>query len=59
MRNPKDLVLQNIEAKARQRVGHLARQLVRAPSAQREVVLAEMEFERWLAETCQLCLGYR
>ena len=59
MENLKDLVLQIIKANAWQRVGRLAQQLVRAPSAQREVVLAEMEFERWLAETCEICLGYR
>ena len=59
MENSKDLVLHIIEADAWQRVGRLAQQLVRVPSVQREVVLAEMEFNRWLAETCGVCLGDR
>jgi hypothetical protein len=56
MENPKDLMLRLIEAKARWRVACLAHRLVRAPSEQQEVVFAELEFNRWLAETCQLCL---
>ena len=56
MQDPKELVLQVIEAQARHRVGRLAYRLIRAPSEQREVVLAEMEFDRWLAETCAICL---
>jgi hypothetical protein len=56
MEDPKDLMLRLIEAKARRHVLHLTYRLVRAPSAQLEVVFAELEFNRWLAETCQMCL---
>ena len=34
------------------RVGQLAAELVAAPSAEREALRAELEFERWFAETC-------
>jgi len=57
MEDPKDLMLRLIEAKARWRMARLAHRLVRAPSEQQELVFAELEFNRWLAETCQLCLG--
>ena len=59
MQDPKDMMLRLIEAKARRRVLRLTYRLVRATWAQREDILAEMEFERWLAETCQLCLDRR
>ena len=57
MEDPKDLMLRLIEAKARRHVLHLTYRLVRAHPAQLEVAFAELEFNRWLAETCQLCLG--
>ena len=57
MEDPKDMMLRLIEAKARGHVTRLAYRLVRAPSEQHELVFAELEFNRWLAETCQLCLG--
>lgn len=37
---------------ARRRVGQLATEIVVAPSAQREALRAELEFERWFAEAC-------
>ena len=56
MRNTKELLLAVVEAKARRRTGQLACRLIRATSADRELVLAELEFERWLAESCRDCL---
>jgi hypothetical protein len=59
MENPKDLMLRLIEAKARRRVAQLSCRMVRAPSEQRELVFTELEFNRWLAETCAMCLDRR
>ena len=56
MQDPKDMMLRLIEAKARRRVLRLTYRLVRAPWVQHEDILAEMEFQHWLAESCQLCL---
>ena len=56
MRNIKEQLLRRIEAKATRRTGRLASELVRAQSKDREVVLAELEYQRWLADTCGDCL---
>ena len=55
MRNTKDVLIRVIEARATRRVGRLAADLVRARSEDKELVLAEMDFERWLAESCLDC----
>ena len=59
MADPKDLMLRLIDAKARRQVLHLTYRLVRAHPAQLEIVFAELEFNPWLAETCELCLDHR
>lgn len=41
--------------RATRRVGQLAAELAEAPSAEREAILAEMEFEQWRAEYCASC----
>lgn len=50
--NVKDLALQVVEIRARTRLGKLAGELVRAPSEEKEDILAGIEFERWLADSC-------
>ena len=45
--------LAEIGARARRRLGELAGQFARATGVDRERLLAEIEFERWLAEGCQ------
>ena len=55
MRMTKDLLLRVVEVKARRRVAQLAYEFVRARSGNRESILAAMEFERWLADSCQDC----
>ena len=57
MRNVKEQLLGRIEAKATRRTGRLASELVRARSRDKELILAEMEFQRWLADTCGDCLN--
>ena len=52
----RDLVIRNIEARSRKELGELSREFARAPSEEREGILAEMEFERFMAETCRICL---
>lgn len=49
----KDVILRGIKERALRRVGRLAGELARAASEDRELLLAGMEFERWLAENCQ------
>ena len=56
MRNIREQLLRGIEAKAMRRTGRLASELVRARSRDKELVLAELEYQRWLADTCGDCL---
>lgn len=46
-----------IERRAWRRTGELAGELARADSHDREGILAELGFERWVAECCGLCRG--
>ena len=57
MRSIKEQLLRGIEAKAARRTGRLASELVRARSRDKELILAELEFQRWLADTCGDCLN--
>ncbi len=57
MRNIKEQLLRGIEAKATRRTGRLTSELVRARSKDKELVLAELEYQRWLADTCGDCLN--
>ena len=57
MRNVKDILLRIVEVKARRRTGQLACRLIRAEAKSKESILAELEFERWLADRCRDCLN--
>ncbi len=57
MRNIKELLLRGIETQATCRTGRLASDLVRARSEDKELILAELEFQRWLADACLDCLN--
>ena len=48
-------VLRLIELKARRRVAKLAGSYLRAKPEQREAIMAGIDIERWLAETCREC----
>ena len=52
--NTKELLIRSIEEKASRRTGQLAGELIRTDS--KEIVLAELQFERWLADSCRECL---
>ena len=45
--------LAEIGVRARQRLRELAGEFARATDPKRERLLAEIEFERWLAESCE------
>ena len=43
-------------AKADQEAAELSRQFVRAASQEKEAIMAALEYQMWLAESCQECL---
>jgi hypothetical protein len=49
----KDVLIRVIEVRAHRRTGELACQLIRGAPEEREHALDEMEFQRWLAESCR------
>jgi hypothetical protein len=55
MRDIKHMLLDVIEARATRRAGRLASELVYAESEDRESIHAELEFQKWLAESCRDC----
>ncbi len=59
MNDIKDVLMRRIAQRALRRTGVLAGQLARADSQAREGILAELQFERWVAECCGLCLEDR
>jgi hypothetical protein len=50
--------LWRIRADANRKVGRLATRFARTRSGEREGTLAQMQFERWLAETCEAALPW-
>ena len=52
----KDQIVRLIEQDARARVAELASSYPHAQPEEREEIMAGIEFERWLAETCHICL---
>ena len=53
MRRIKDALVEIIGQKAWRRTGELASELVRVKPADKEDVLAELEFQQWLAQTAR------
>jgi len=51
----KDQIIQTIGNNAAQRVSSLAGQSARSIPEEKETILAGLEFERWLAESCEEC----
>jgi hypothetical protein len=52
----KDQMVQIIGQNAVDKTTELAGRFVHAPAKEKEAILAGIDFERWLAETCQECL---
>jgi hypothetical protein len=56
MTHLKDRMVQLVAQNAAARVAALAGELVHAASEEKEAIRAGLDFERWLAETCEQCL---
>ncbi len=56
MRSQKYILVEIIRRKSQRKVAHLAGEFARAASEEKEVILAELQFNRWMAECCQICL---
>ena len=52
----KDRILREIMARAEREAEYLAGEFARAASADREKILAALEFEQWLVEGCEAVL---
>ena len=52
----KDEIVRLIGERAEKEAAYLASEFARAASKERENLLAALEYEKWLAETCWLCL---
>jgi len=52
----KDQIIALIQYTAEQDAAELAGEFARAASQKKEEILAALEFEKWLAETCAVCL---
>ena len=52
----KDQMLRLIQHDAARKASEFAGQFVRAAPEEKEAILAGIDFERWLAETCEECL---
>ncbi|MDM8001081.1 MAG: hypothetical protein QUS33_14125 [Dehalococcoidia bacterium] len=50
--NVKDVMLMRIQRQAEARARVLAGEFARSASEDKEAILAELEFEKWLAEAC-------
>ena len=55
----KELMLAIIGERAAENAAYLSRQLLKEPPEEREAILAGIELEVWLAQTCQACLSRR
>jgi len=55
MTQTKDRILRRIQEKAAEEAEDLVRELARAVSEEKEAILAGLEFEQWLADTCREC----
>ena len=56
MKPIKDEMLEVILRRAEREAALLANEFVRAASEEREAILAALEMEQWVAESCRECL---
>ena len=57
MRSRKDILVEIIRRKSQREAARLAGEFVRAASEEREAIHAALEIEKWLAQSCEECLG--
>ena len=55
--NEKDVLLEAIQHKSEREAARLSGQFARAASEDKEAILAELELERWVAQSCRECLS--
>ena len=53
MKTGKDILIEIIQCKAEQEAAFLAGEFARAASEEKEEILAVLEFEKWLAQSCR------
>ena len=53
MNAKKEILLRLVKLKAEQEAADLANEFVRSAQEEREAILAGLEFEKWLAESCK------
>jgi len=51
----KDILLEAVRRKAESEARYLAGEFARAAAEDKEAILAALEFEKWLAESCWDC----
>ena len=56
MMSKKDILLERIRRKSEREAARLAGEFARAASEEKEEILAALEIEKWLAESCAECL---
>ena len=56
MNKTKEQMMRQIKHNAERDAVYLAGEFIRAAEAERDEILAAMEFERWLARNCAECL---
>ena len=56
METIKDVMLEAVMRRSRREAAKLAGEFARAASEEREAILAAMQFEQWLADSCEDCL---
>jgi len=52
----KDKILRLIQQNSIKRAGKLSREYLRAKPEEKEAIVAGIQFEKWMAEVCDLCL---
>ena len=57
MNQLKRQILRIITQTAAARAAALSREYIKANPEDREAIVAGIDFERWLSETCELCLN--
>lgn len=57
MKGIKESLLEAIRQRSEQEAAHLAGEFARAVSEEKEEILAALELEQWVTESCEICLG--
>ncbi len=53
----KDVLLEMIQHKSEREAARLSGKFARAASQGKEAILAELDLEQWVAESCEVCLN--